>query len=188
MTAGVQARHPDGCWWFRDGRVHSAAASFAPFALDFHQRWTFARFLPGGQLALAFESGQPWSENGSYGFRYGGVEVLSWTGVGWALVALEYDERDHAEEFVPDDVVWHPDGVLAWMRNGLLYAQRLVTPRPMSMDEPEPARDSDAPLAFSLEVAGPWRRLDLDPGGRVLMARGRGRVDAFDLQLGVQGA
>ncbi|MGX7826551.1 hypothetical protein ACTG9Q_15795 [Actinokineospora sp. 24-640] len=177
---------PPGDWWFDGHRVHSASGSFTPYAVEFHQRWTFARFLPGGALALAFESGQPWSEHGSHGSRLGGVEVLSWTGVDWDLVALEYDEREHDEEFVPDDVVWHPRGVLAWLRDGLLYAHQVAGPR-LAVGDPCPTRDSAGPLVFSMEVAGPWQRLELGRDGRELIA-GRGRrTTIINLELGVPG-
>lgn len=121
---------PDGLWRFEDGRLISAGTEVSPCTLDFFERWTFARFLPGGELALAFETSQPWSEYGSYGDRYGGVQVLVLRGepATWSPVALEFDYRRHDETFIVDDVAWHPRGVLGWLRDGELYVQVLAAP------------------------------------------------------------
>src|SRR5262245_13212970 len=113
VSLAISAVSPDGLLRFEDGALRSPAAVVHPDTIDFFERWTFARFLPGGQLALAFESGQPWAEYGSYGDRYGGVQVLA-PGADpatWSLVAIEYDYRSHDESFIPDDVMWHRRGV-----------------------------------------------------------------------------
>ena len=74
----MSAESPDGSWVFEDGVLRSADAVVSPFAIDWFERWTFARFLPSGELALAFESGQPFDyEFGSYGDRRWGVQVLA---------------------------------------------------------------------------------------------------------------
>ncbi|MFY0537532.1 hypothetical protein [Nannocystis pusilla] len=88
--------------------------------------------LSRGQLILGFESGQPWSEYGSYGDRYGGLQVFAPTAdpSRWHTVAIEYDYRSHDEDFVPVDAIWHPRGVLAWLRDGCLCGQVIASPRP----------------------------------------------------------
>lgn len=179
--------HPtsaDGTCVFRDGRLHDGSTSFDPIELDFFERWTFARFLPGGQLALAFETGQPWSEHGSYGYRLGGVQVLARTGEPsrWSVVAIEYDHRYHDEAFVPDDIAWHPRGVLAWLRDGALWVQILAAPRGPVQPDVLPTRDSDLGLALELEAIGAWRRLWIDEHGRLLSAADADGVDVFDLE------
>src|SRR4051812_46779585 len=158
---------PDGRWRFDGGRLHSATASEEPFAIDFFDRWTYARFLAVGVLALGFESGQPWSEYGSYGDRYGGVQVLRLAAgqPTWSLVSIEYDFRSHDEEFVPDDVVWHARGVLGWLADGMLYAQVLRQPRGPVVADPVPTRDSDLGLDFYIDQPGRWRTLSLDATG-----------------------
>lgn len=179
----VSARSPDGEWLFADGCLRSARATVHPREIDFFERWTFARFLPTGQLVLAFESGQPWSDFGSYGERYGGVEVLAPTAdpARWALVGVEFVDRRHDESFVPDDVAWHPRGVFAWLREGCLYVQVLGTPRGEVPDDSWPGRDSDTDLDHYFDYPGAWTSLSLDDAGLLLTARDAGGVDRFDL-------
>lgn len=181
--APLRAVSPDGVWRFHDGKICSDHAVIAPFEIDFFERWTFARFLPGGQLVLAFESSQPWSDYGSYGDRYGGVEVLALTAPAtWSLVAFEFDVRAFDETFVPDDVVWHPRGVLAWLHRDNLFIQILTAPRGIiPPDDLVPPRDSDCDLAFWCDVPGTWRTLSLDDDGTLLSATDDSGTDRFDL-------
>jgi hypothetical protein len=181
---GIRALSPDGACRFEEGALRSCAADVAPFTIDFFERWTFARFLDERLLALGFESGQPWSEWGSYGDRYGGVQVLALTAPAeWSLVSLEYDYRAHDEPFVPDDVIWHPRGVLAWLRDGSLAAQVLAAPRGVIAPDPLPASESRGGLALCVDVPGRWRTLELDPEGRILIAADGAGADRFDLEL-----
>lgn len=179
----VYAASPDGAWRFQDGKIRSETAVVAPFEIDFFERWTFARFLPTGQLALAFESGQPWDEGGSYGDRYGGVQVLALTAAPatWSLVAFEFDYRACDETFVPDDVIWHPRGVLAWLHDDTLFFQVLAAPRGVIPVDIWPRRDSDIGLAFSSDLPGRWRTLSLDDGGNLLSAADEDGIDRIDL-------
>lgn len=176
---------PDGRWTFENGVMRSGEIRVPVCEMDFFERWTFARFLPGGALALAFETSQPWSESGSYGDPYWGVQVVAPTpdGGGWELVALEYDSRHPDESFEPLDVTWHRRGVLAWLEGGILEGQVLEAPRgaPRSCFLPE--RNSDFGLLFSFWLDGAWHALEIDPDGRFLRAvDGRG-ADLFDLEL-----
>jgi hypothetical protein len=183
----VSARSPDGVWCFRDGALRSSTEVVIPPTIDFFERWTFARFLPGGELALAFESGQPWSDNGSYGDRYGGVQVLSHrrgtTGTEWRPVAIEHDYRRYDESFVPHDVVWHSRGVLGWLHQSELFVQVLSAPRGEVTWDLLPARDSDQGRAFSFELYGSWQTLALDDAGRLLTATDADGVEVIDLVL-----
>ncbi|HLT37474.1 MAG TPA: hypothetical protein VK034_14375 [Enhygromyxa sp.] len=180
----MRAESPDRSWVFEDGVLRSADAEVPAFAIDWFERWTFARFLPGGELALGFESGQPWSEYGSYGERRWGVQVLApRSGSQWVLVAIEHDARRHDEQFVPDDVCWSPRGVLAWLYEGTLLAVVLKSPRgeiPPD-DLPEPDSESDH-VAYQIELPGRWRSLALDRSGRLLTATDDDGVDTFDLE------
>jgi hypothetical protein len=183
--APVYAESHDGVWRFEGGALRSATATVEPFAIDYFERWTSARWMPGGQLVLTFESGQPWSDQGSYGSRYGGIEVLALTALDtWTVVSLEYDWRQHDETFVPLDVAWHPRGVLAWLHGNYLYAQRLVVPRRVeAVDAPDVwYRDSDAGLVWWYERHGAWRRLSLDEDGLFLTAIDPDGADVFDLE------
>ncbi len=170
----VTAVSTDGVWAFRAGKLCSAGRTIEPPSIDCFERWTFARFMPSGELVLAFESGQPWGMGGSYGDPYCGVQVLARTGPeGWDAIALEYDTWNHWERgFVPDDAIWHPRGVLAWLWDDELSLQVLAAP-------PEPRsiyfaarRDSDLGLAWSAALYGSWRSLTIDDAGRMLTARG----------------
>ena len=185
----VQARSPDGSWRFEDGQLHSATLSVSPFAIDFFTRWTFARFLSDDVITLGFESGQPWAEHGSYGDPYGGVEVLRFVPERstWSLVSIEYDSLALCpnQEFLPDDVVWHPRGVLGWLAEGVLTVQVLTRPREPAEDpNPWPESDSYRGLAYSVDLPGGWQRLSLDEAGEVCTAHGPDGTDLFDLTSG----
>ena len=181
----IRATSPDGLWSFENGRLRSGPAEVEVFTIDFFERWTFARFLPGGELALAFESGQSWNEWGSYGRRYGGVQVLAPgpEGSSWKLVAMEYGCRDFDKTFVPDDVVWHRRGLLAWLHEGTLCVQVLASPRGEIGPPWLPERDSDQPIRFSFDAWGTWRSMVVDPDGRYLRAFDDDGYDVFDLEL-----
>lgn len=181
----LTAESPDGRWRFEAGRLRAGSLLVEPPTIDFFDRWTFARFRPGEPTALllGFESGQPWSEHGSYGDRYGGVQVIAPSAdpSRWQVVAMEYDYRRHDESFVPDDVAWHPRGVLAWLRDGCLCGQVLGAPRaPLDAILWNP-RDSDLGCEYSFERRGAWRRLELDDEGHLLTAYDSGGRDRFDL-------
>lgn len=183
--APIYAESPDGVWRFEGGALRSATAVVAPFEIDFFERWTSARFFSGGQVALTFESGQPWSDQGSYGSRYGGIEILALTAPDtWTVVALEYDWREHDETFVPLDLAWHPRGVLAWLHQSYLYVQRLTLPRRTeAVVAPDVwYRDSDSGLAWWHEWLGAWHRLSLDEEGLYLTATDERGADVFDLE------
>lgn len=173
----------DGIWTFDGNQIASAKAKVEPFTIDFFDRWTFARFLPGNALALGFESGQPWSDFGSYGDRYGGIQVLALTQqpATWSLVSIEFDYRRHDEGFIPDDVTWHHRGVLAWLRDGLLQIQILEEPRGVIPWDLLPARDSSQGLEYSGEFLGEWKRLDLSANGNELTATDQEGLEFFDL-------
>lgn len=173
----------DGVWTFDGDRIRSAHANVEPYAIDFHLRWTFARFLPGNILTLGFESAQPYSEYGSYGDRYGGVQVLRLKpgSVDWQLVAIEYEYRRADEEFIPKDVVWHKRGILAWSVNDSLLIQLLASQRDDSGDVLLPPRDSDQPLEYRYEFIGDWKRLDISSSGHELTAMSTEGLEYFDL-------
>jgi hypothetical protein len=176
----VRVVSPDGRWLFDGDRIRGDGTAERPEAIDFFERWTFARFLGDGVLALAFESGQPWAEYGSYGDRYGGVQVMVYgpDGPGWTCRALEYDYRAHDERFEPSDVVWHPRGVLAWVDESL-YVQVLRTPRVTTSIHD---RDSDTGPYWSYEPAGVWRSVSLDETGRMCRAEGDDGFLVLDLE------
>ncbi|MDC0716654.1 hypothetical protein [Nannocystis bainbridge] len=151
------------------------------------RRGAFARFYPGGQLILAFESGQPWSDAGSYGDRYGGIQIMAPTAdpLRWVMVGLEFDYRSHDKTFVPHDVVWHPRGALAWLHEGCLYGQVLAHPRGELDFYSWPRRDQELPLELVLDRWGDWRSLELDEAGRILTARDAAGCDRYDLVDGL---
>jgi len=179
----IFVRSLDGIWTFDGNNIVSAHAKVDPFAIDFFERWTFARFLPGNALALGFESSQPWSEYGSYGDRYGGIQVLALTEKPshWSLVAIEYDYRGHDETFVPDDVTWHPRGVLAWLIHDSLQIQVLKKPRGVIASDLLPHRNSYEELEYHYEFMGDWKRLDLSANGNELTATDAAGMEFFDL-------
>lgn len=183
----VTAESPDGEWQFAHDVLRGPRGPVELPTIDFFERWTFARFCPGGQLILAFESGQPWSEYGSYGDRYGGFQIMAPTAdpLRWVMVGLEFDYRSHDATFAPDDAVWHPRGVLAWLHDGCLYGQVLSRPRGELEFSTLPPRDSECELDRSFERWGAWRHLDLDDEGRVLTARDAAGCDRYDLVDGL---
>jgi len=183
----VAAESPDGQWRFAQGALHGPGGRVELETIDFFERWTFARFCRGGQLILAFESSQPWSDYGSYGDRYGGIQVVAPTAdpLRWVMVGLEFDYRSHDATFIPDDVVWHPRGVLAWLHQGCLYGQVLSTPRGPLDVYSWPPRDSELALDHHFDRWGDWRSLDLDDDGRVLTARDAAGCDRYDLVDGL---
>ena len=154
-----------------------------PDTIDFFDGWTFARFLTDDVLALAFESDQPWAEYGSYGDRYGGVQIMVREpgGPQWTCRSMEYDHRAYDERFIPHDVAWHPRGVLAWLCDGLLSVQVLRRPRGPVQPALTPERDSDTGPWWTYEAAGDWRRLSLDGHGAVCRAEGDADVLLLDL-------
>jgi hypothetical protein len=184
----MRAESFDGAWVFEDGVLRSADAELSVFAIDWFERWTFARFLPGGELALGFESGQPFDwEFGSYGDRRWGVQVLALrlesSGSQWVLVAIEHDFRRHDQAFVPDDVCWSPRGVLAWLYDAVLLAVVLRAPRGEIEPSDLPESDSESDhVAYQIELPGRWRSLALDEHGRLLTATDDEGVDTFDLE------
>lgn len=178
------AESPDGVWWFRDGQLRSSGVVVEPCTIDFFERWTFARFVDSETLVLAFESSQPWSEQGSYGDRYGGIQVLVRTEAAtWTPVALEFDCRRHDESYIPEDATWHPRGALAWLGGGELHVQRLAGSSAAITWDLLPARDSDRGLEFSLDLCGRWSSIRFDASGRMLTAEDVDGVDVFDLEL-----
>lgn len=173
---------PDGAWVFEDGLLRSAEVELPVFTIDWFERWTFARFLPGGELALAFESGQPFDwEFGSYGDRRWGVQVLALRSSSrWELVAIEHDCRDHDQRFEPDDVAWSSRGVLAWLDSGALNAVVLDQPRGEIVPDLLPEADSASEqVAFEIELYGSWRSLAFAEG--LLIASDEQGVDEIDL-------
>lgn len=182
-TERLFARSLDGQWTFDGQHIVSSDAKVDAFSIDFFERWTFARFLPGNALALGFESGQPWSEYGSYGNRYGGLQVLALTQPPkeWSLVAIEYDYRSFDETFVPDDIVWHSSGVLAWLVHGGLQIQVLQEPRGLIGWDLLPSCDSSQPLRYRYEFIGDWKRLTISGEGTKLTAIDETGLEFFDL-------
>jgi hypothetical protein len=182
-TPTIFATSLDGKWTFDGSHIISATTKIESFTIDFFERWTFARFLPGCVLALGFESGQPWSEYGSYGSRYGGVQVLALNKQrdDWSLVAIEYDCRSFDETFVPDDVIWHHCGVFAWLVHGGLQVLALQKPRGIVPWDLLPACDGSQPLRYRYEFIGDWRRLDLSADGTKLTATDKTGMELFDL-------
>ena len=173
---------PDGVWIFEEGQLRSAEGVARLFEIDFFERWTFAKFLPNGALALGFESSQPWSEFGSYGNRLGGVQVATLLASRWETLALEYHQRSHDETFIPDDVVWHPRGVLAWIHDEYLCVQVLRQPRDLVRWAPLPPCDSDHELELDFDQRGQWKCLSLDAAGTILTAKDEDGFDTFDLR------
>lgn len=179
---GPCAVAPDGLSVFAGGRLRGVKPWPAPFEIDFFDRWTFARFSLDGTLTLAFESGQPWSESGSYGDRYGGLQVFH-PGDPARLLSIEFDHRACDEAFAPRDAVWHPRGVLAWVREDELFIQRCASPRTSPRDPWWPARDSDQGLDLAYDTPGPYQSLALDHVGARLAARTFDGVEVFDLRV-----
>lgn len=187
----IQATSPDGLWRFQEGKIFSQDVVITPFALDFLERWTFAKFLRADQLALAFETGQPWSEFGSYGSPLWGIQVLTHTrqSDSWELRALEYDCREKKESFIPQDICWHPHGVLAWLCYDELYLQTelylqvLQSPR---QDIPGwqalPPTDSMDNLDFTYSTHGDWTAVSIGSEGYQLIAIDDTGYDTFDLK------
>ena len=180
----IKAVSPNGQWVFENGKLSSQEHVITPFALDFFERWTFAKFLQDDQIALAFETGQPWSEFGSYGDRYWGVQILTQAAQHniWTLSAIEYDYRSFDESFIPKDIVWHPRGVLAWLDVDELYFQVLKSPR---LEVPRceyPPQDSETDLDYSYSISGNWDTLTLTPSGLYLIAGYETGNDIFDLK------
>lgn len=179
----IFARSLDGIWTFDGDHIFSAEATVEPHTIDFFERWTFARFLPGPALAFGFESSQPWSEYGSYGDRYGGVQVMALTKPPseWSLVAMDYDIRSFNEEFIPLDVTWHSVGVLAWLVNECLEIQLAKEARDNPLWQAHPLADRRPDLVYQYEFVGSWKRLDLSARGDILTAVDAEGLEFFDL-------
>lgn len=171
----MHARSPDGRWTFDDGHIRSDdRVAGEALETDFHERWTFARFLAPDVLAAAWETSQPWGDGGSYGYPLWGLQVLALRGGAWEVVAFEYDVRARSERFVPRDVAWHPRGVLAWVQDEGLEA--IVLPRPRvplrgGFHLPLPSRDGEEPGARCLHADGRWTSLAISPDGGLVTAR-----------------
>lgn len=179
----ISIKSLDGRWTFDGNRIRSAGANIEPFTIDFFRRWTFARFLPGNILTLGFESDQPYSDYGSYGDRYGGVQVLvlKQDPLDWDLVAIEFDYRRFDEEYIPNDVVWHKRGILAWLHDETLCIQVLKAPRSSVVSNLLPQRDSDCELEYAYYFSGQWKRLDIAANGNEMTAVDQDGMEYFDL-------
>lgn len=178
---GPCAVAPDGLSVFAGGRLRGVKPWPPPFEIDFFVGWTYALFSLDGNLTLAFESGQPWSESGSYGDRYGGLQVFP-PGDPARLLSIEFDRRAFDETFAPRDAVWHPRGVLAWIREDELFIQRCSSPTTSPRDRWWPKRDSDLGLDLAYDTPGPYQSLALDHLGARLAARTFDGVEVFDLR------
>lgn len=182
MSSSLRTASPDGEWVFDGERLRSSSQVVEPFTIDFFHRWTFARFLPSGVIAMAFESSQPWSDWGSYGERHWGVQVLAPTPSGeWDLVAFELGSRRHDETFAPLDIVWHPRGVLAWLHPSWLEVQVLAKPRGIIEPELVPIPGSATSVELEEAFLGSWTQLSLDDAGVMVGAIDAAGVDRFDL-------
>ena len=167
---------PDGRWTFDDGRLSAGAVQAAVFELDFHERWTFARFLSPTHLALAFETSQPWSEHGSYGSRHKGIVILACDAQDrWEPVALDVVDREYDESFEPHAIIWHPRGVLGW-----LHCDELVV-RVLRAYRTAPVIDREALPELEIDRVGGWHRLQIDAEGTRVTASCRAGMDEFDL-------
>jgi hypothetical protein len=172
LAAGplVCAVSSDGEWVFDGERLRSrAGAVVALDRMDFFERWTFARFLASGDLALGFETGQPWTDDGSYGDRYGGVQVHE-RARGWRCSALEFDSRGFDEAFVARDVCWADRRVFACSAERTLTVTALVAPRAEAISLYAPQRDHELERVASFDRWGDYRALAVDPRGRWLAA------------------
>ncbi len=176
----------NGVWRFEAGAIWDEVSSTELFTDELHERWTFADFLPGGELALAHES--RFGEPESMGMAYGGVQIRTLTDGAWSLVAFEYFEREVFEDFVPQAVCWHPRGVLAWVIEDLLYVQMRGEPRGI-ISEPihqPPEPDSAGGLAYFFEtflLHGEEKpRLSLNTTGRYLDCVQGSSRQSYDLE------
>jgi hypothetical protein len=180
----LRAESFDGRWVFEHGKLRSGSTIVAPFTIEWFERWTYARFLPGGELVLAFETGQPYGDWGSYGYRMGGVQVLAQrSATAWALLSIEYQDRMFDERFVPRDVCWSSTGLLAYLHADVLEGVVLRGPRAELVEDLTPQRDSEAEnFAFGFDAYGTWDSLEFDPNTRTLTAIDADGFDLFDLE------
>ncbi|MEV0683611.1 hypothetical protein AB0I35_07055 [Nocardia sp. NPDC050378] len=173
-TDGVYAESPDNSWRFTDGVLHTGTTRAVVPDVDWFERWTYAEFLGNDQLVLALNTGQPYDDYGSLGSRQGFVMVLQLDAhQRWELVAFEWglSSRDHDEAFVPDAIVWHRRGVLAWLYKGNLeWHVRKAEQDGAIRVEPLYLGDRDFELgltAYSGELYDVGHEMSLD-GGRIL--------------------
>lgn len=74
---------------------------------DFFDRYTRADFVDGAHLALCYETGQPWTDNGSYGDRMKNVHVCR-VSPSFDTVFYWWDTRQWDEDFAPSAIAYAP--------------------------------------------------------------------------------
>jgi len=101
-----------------------------PCTRDFFDRFTCAQLVAPALLALCYETGQPWSDFGSYGDRMKNVQICS---AGRELETLFYwwDTRQFDEDFEPSTLAFASSGRFA-----------LGTPRELRVVEARALRDN----------------------------------------------
>ncbi|WP_460724282.1 hypothetical protein [Nocardia heshunensis] len=193
-SAGVDAVSPDGRWRFTGGVLHTRTARAALPDVYCFENWTNAEFFGNDQLVLALNTGQPMHDDGaSTGSRQGIVMVLQLADdQQWQLIAFEWglENRDHDEEFVPDALVWHRRGVLAWLYKGeLRWHVRKPGQQPPTRLEPLYLTDLDSDFgltAYSGELYNVGHAMTLDETGRILTIQSADGIHLVDVDDNTQ--
>ncbi|KAF0847798.1 hypothetical protein FNL39_103700 [Nocardia caishijiensis] len=187
-TGGVEVESSDNSWRFADGVLQSGTTRAVVPDIDWFESWTYAEFLGSDQLVLALNTGQPYDWDGSFGNRQGFVMVLHrGQDQPWEVAAFEWGlaARDHDEDFVPEVIVWHPRGVLAWLYKGdLQWHVRKAPPDAVTRGAPLYLGDRDSDLgltAHSGELYDVGHAMTLDEVGRILTVRDGERICLIDV-------
>lgn len=174
----------EGNWCFENGRLFHKASNIEAdfFEPDFLERWVYARFLRPDILALGFESGQPYSESGSYGNPLKGTIVLKHVDLAkWICVSFECAGRSYNESFNLVDVAWHESGVLASVEDDSLELIFLDTPREDNLETWLPASDSDYSSLITY-LYGDFVRLNIAEDAHYLYALTNTSTKIIDLR------
>ncbi|MFE3758887.1 hypothetical protein ACFXO9_31685 [Nocardia tengchongensis] len=192
----ITAKSPDGRWEFADGVLRSGTLRAAVPEVDWFERWTYAMFPTSDILILALNTGQPYERSGpegSVGNPQGFLIVLELDDRRhWVLAAFELalDWCKHNEEFVPDAVVWHRRGVLAWLYKGELnWHVRRQPQRRDAPDEPIYLLDIDSNqglIAHSGVMYQSGDTMTIDDTGRILTFCHAGDAHLVDVDLNTE--
>lgn len=155
----------------RDGTITARE----PFTRDFFERFTRAEFIAPALLALCYETGQPWSEFGSYGDRMKNVQIYS-VGPAFETAFYWWDTRRWDEDFEPTAFAYATPPRFAVYDEGALQIIEARELRADSNGMPERTDDASEHWIYSPALS----RIVWHPTALLVAGRADDGVSIFD--------